>query len=108
MNSTKTYKTLWKIAGLAAVGLFIVTFILAYQARRLPKPGLSGKLTSSNPTIYLRAEPSGSSKIVTILERGSTVNVIDTVTNQNIRWMKIETGRFTGWVPEKNIIFDSQ
>ena len=106
--TNNTYATPWKITGLAAIGLLIATLILAYQAHNLPQAGLNGKLTSPNPTIYLRAEPSGSSKIVTILERGSQVSVIDTQTNQDINWMKIETGRFTGWVPQANIAFESQ
>ena len=74
----KTYATLWKITGLVAVGLLIGTFILAYQAWSVPQTDLIAKVTSPNPTVYLRAEPSSSSKIVTILERGSTVTVIDT------------------------------
>lgn len=106
--TNNTYATLWKITGLAAIGLLIVTLILANQARNLPQVGLNGTLTSPNTTIYLREEPYGSSKIVTILERGSEVSVIDTQTNQDINWMKIETGRFTGWVPEANIVFESQ
>lgn len=105
--SKNFYNTLWRITALVAVGLLIATFILVYQAVNLPQTGLQGKLTGSNPTIYLRAEPSGSGKIVTILERGTTVNVIDTSSNQNIIWIHIKAGSFTGWVPQANIIFES-
>jgi len=103
----KVYPTLWRITGLVAIGLLVATLILAYQARSQPQPDLIARVTSPNPTVYLRAEPSTSSQIVTILERGSTVNVIDTLTDQNIRWLKVEAGRFSGWLPETNIAFES-
>lgn len=100
--------TLWKITGLIAIGLLIATLILAYQANNLPIKSITGKLTSPNPTVYLRAEPSGSSEIVTILERGSIVQIINTDQNQNIQWIKIDTGHFTGWIPETNIVIESK
>lgn len=105
---SKTYTTLWKITGLVAAGLFIATIILAYQAHHMPQTGIYAKLTSPNPTIYLREEPASTGKILTILERGSTVYVIDIVTNQEVRWMKVESGHFTGWVPATNIVFEGQ
>lgn len=104
----KIHAILWKITGLVAIGLLIATFFLAYQALSLPETGVSAKLSGANPTIYLRSEPSGSSQIVTILERGSSVLVIDTVTSQNIIWMKIKTGQYTGWVLESNLVLESQ
>ncbi len=103
----KVYATLWKITGLVAIGLLVATVILAYQARNQPQAELIAMVTSPNPTVYLRAEPSSSSQIVTILERGSTVNVIDTIAEQDIRWLKVEAGRFSGWLPEANIVFES-
>lgn len=104
----KTYATLWKITGLAAIGLLVATMLLAYQAGRQPGTELIARITSASPTIYLRAEPSANSKIVTILERGSTVSVLDSVINQDTRWMKIDSGHFTGWIAEVNIVFESQ
>jgi hypothetical protein len=104
----KTYAILWKFTGLVAFWLLIATFILAYKANNLPDTGLYGALTSSNPTIYLRAEPSGNSKIVTILERGMRVYIIDAVADQSVRWMKIETGHFSGWIPEANLVFENE
>jgi len=103
----KVYATLWKITALVACGLLVATVILAYQARSQPQADLIARVTSPNPTVYLRAEPSSSSTIVTILERGSTVNVVDTNIDQNIRWLKVEAGRFSGWLPEANIVFES-
>jgi uncharacterized protein YgiM (DUF1202 family) len=103
----KVYATLWRITTLVACGLLVATFILAYQARGQPQADLIARVTSPNPTVYLRAEPSSSSRIVTILERGSTVKVIDTITDQNIRWLKVEAGRFSGWLLEANIVFES-
>ena len=102
------YATLWKVTGLIACGLLIATIILAYQARHLPQSRINAVLTGHNPTMYLRAEPSGNSKIVTILERGSDVHVIDTITNQNTIWVKVDTGYFTGWLPEANIVFEGE
>jgi len=104
----KTVANLWIITGIVALGLLIATFILAYKASNLPDTGLYGTLSSSNPTIYLRAEPSGNSKIVTILERGMRVYVIDAVADQSVRWMKIESGHFSGWIPEANIVFENE
>ena len=104
----KTYATLWKITGLVAIGLLIVTFILAYQGWSQPQSDFIARITSPNPTVYLRAEPSANSKIVTILESGSLVSIIDSVTNQNIRWVKIDSGHFTGWISETNIVFESR
>lgn len=99
---------LWKITGLVAIGLLIATSFLAYKAHSLPETGILAKLSGANQTIYLRAEPSGSSQIVTILERGSRILVIDMGTSQNIRWFKIKTGQFSGWIPESNVVFESQ
>jgi SH3-like domain-containing protein len=104
----KTYATLWKITGLAAVGLLIATLILAYQAWSQPQADLIARVTGPNPTVYLRAEPYGTSQIVTILERGSTVQVLDSVIDQDVRWLKIESGNFSGWIAEANIVFESQ
>jgi uncharacterized protein YgiM (DUF1202 family) len=106
--SNKVCATLWKITSLAIVGLLIVTFILAYQAVNLPQTGLYGKLTSSNPTIYLYSEPSTGSKVVTILEGGGKVYVTDIVTQESIEWVKIRTGRFSGWLSKANIAFEGQ
>lgn len=102
------YSTLWKITLLVAIGLLIATFILAFQVLRMPQTVFIAHLIGPNPTIYLRAEPSAGSNIVTILERGSTVYVMDTVTSQDIRWMKIEFGQFIGWIPEANLSFENQ
>ena len=104
----KTYAALWKITGLAAVGLLIATFVLLYQAWNQPEADQIARVTGPNPTVYLRSEPSGTSKIVSILERGSTVHVMDSVIDQDARWLKVESGNFTGWVPEANIVFESQ
>jgi hypothetical protein len=106
--SNKVCATLWKITSLAIAGLLIATFFLAYQAVNLPQTGLYGKLTSSDPTLYLFSEPSTGSQVVTILERGSRVYVTDIVTQQSITWVKIRAGRFSGWLPEANIAFESQ
>jgi uncharacterized protein YgiM (DUF1202 family) len=103
----KVYATLWKITAVVAAGLLIATFVLTYQVRSQPQADVIVRVTSPNPTVYIHAEPSSTSKIVTILERGSTVTVIDTMIDQDIRWMKIEAGRFTGWIPERNIVFES-
>lgn len=106
--SNKICATLWKITSLAIAGLLIATFILAYQVANLPQTGLYGKLTSSDPTIYLYSEPSTGSQVVTILERGGRVYVTDIVTQQNIEWVKIRTGRFSGWLSKANIAFEGQ
>lgn len=105
---SKIYATLWRITGLVAIGLLIATLALAYHALRQPETVLTGVLSGHNPTIYLRSEPSGNSQIVTILERGGTVVIADTITNQDILWLKIKTGQFTGWIPETNITFEGQ
>lgn len=101
----KLYATLWTLTGLVAIGLLIVTVILAYRNWNQPQIEFGATLTSPNPTVYLRTEPAGSSTIVTILERGSMVHVLDVATYQNVRWMKIKAGKFTGWVPGANINF---
>jgi uncharacterized protein YgiM (DUF1202 family) len=102
------YSTLWKITLLVAIGLLIATFILVYQVLRMPQTVFQANVISPNPTIYLRAEPSAGSNIVTVLERGSMVYVMDTVMSQDIRWMKIEFGHFSGWIPDTYLSFESQ
>ena len=101
------YSILWMITGLVAIGLIIATIVVVYQEFTLPQVVYKAKLTSPNASIYLRAEPSANSSIVTILKRESKVYVIDTVTRQDGRWMKIEFRHYSGWVPDNYLVFES-
>lgn len=104
----KFYAVMWKITLLGAAGLCVATLILAYQARSLTDTGLDATLTGSTPTVSIWEQPSSGSKILTLLERGSRVNVVDAATVQDTTWVKIDSGRSSGWVPIANVVFEGQ
>lgn len=107
MKQKGRYRRLWGITGIAVIGLLVATLFLAYRAFNMPVTGLEGSITGLNPTIYLREEPTGRGKIVTILERGHSVVVIDVTMSDGASWLKVDSGRFSGWVPATNVAFNT-
>ncbi len=101
--SRKTIRTLWLITGVAAVILFAVTVYLSREARAKEDAGYLAYIAGLNSVIYLRQEPNPTSHIVTILELGQQVFVIDISEDLAIPWAQVRTDNYEGWLPVERI-----
>jgi len=101
--SRKTIHTLWLIAGAAAVILFALTVNLSQEARAKEDAGYLAYVVGLNSVIYLRQEPDPTSHIVTILELGQQVFVIDISEDLAISWAQVRTDSYEGWLPAARI-----
>lgn len=101
--SRKTIRSLWTIAGLFAVLLLAGTVYLSREARAKEEAGYSAHIVGLNSVIYLRQDPIPTSHIVTILELGQQVFVIDMSDGSSIPWAKVRAGDYEGWIPAERI-----
>lgn len=101
--SQKKTAILWKITGLVAAGLLLVTIALAFKARAYAGVEVTAYIAGPSPSVYLREKPSDQGKIITILKRGVVVSIGNSSEQDHQKWYFIEVDEHSGWVPEPNI-----
>lgn len=96
--SHNTYRIYWIITGICSLILLGATIVLALRTRTISSVGVTGYITTSDQSPYLRSTPSSNSHILTILESGNQVSVIDSLDRNNSTWLEIQTDEYTGWI----------
>jgi hypothetical protein len=101
--SKKTIRLLWLITGAAAVVLFAATVYLSREAEAKEDAGYSAFVAGLNSVIYLRQAPDPTSHIVTILEYGQQVFVLEIPEDQANPWARVRTDIHEGWLPAERM-----
>jgi hypothetical protein len=104
--SQRTLSILWKLTGLVAFVLLLTTVGLAMKAGASDDIALTGYVAGSGSSVYLRAQPSVESRIITILERDTAVSITNTRSRDNQTWYYVKVETEAGWIPAENISLD--
>ena len=101
--SKRTISILWKLTGLAALGLLLVTAALAMRSRSVADVEVSAYIARSSSSVYLRERVGDSAKIVTVVNPGTPVLIKNSLVVDGQEWYFIEIEDQTGWIPADNI-----
>ncbi|MFN2189452.1 MAG: SH3 domain-containing protein [Candidatus Promineifilaceae bacterium] len=96
-------RSLWIITGAAALLMLAATLYLSHVERQQEEAGYAVEITGRNSVIYLREQPDPNSRIVTILELGQQVFVIDFNDEGVIPWAKVRSEDLEGWIPAERV-----
>jgi hypothetical protein len=107
MKSNYILKFFWLITICAILVLTASTLWLVFRAKSPANSGITGHITSSNPTVYMYAQPATTSQIITVLKRDAKVLVTDSQTENSQVWLYVETEIYDGWVPATNFGIDN-
>ena len=99
-------RKIWLLTGFVAIGLLLATIALAIKAKKSDNVEIAGYVVGSGHSIYLRAQPSNESRIVTILERDRVVRITNTRTLDEQTWYYVTSETEKGWILAENISFD--
>jgi hypothetical protein len=99
----KTLRTLWILTGLVALALLAATIALGIQARVVQELRVPARITSARTPVYLRDYPSATQRILTLLDPGTRVIVVDAAARAGRNWYQVEVDERIGWVPAANV-----
>ena len=101
--SKRMMRVLWILTGAAALLLLAATIHLSRQEQIREETGYAAIIEGQNSVIYLRERPDPTSHIVTILDLGQQVFVIDVDEEGVIPWAKVRAGELEGWLPAERV-----
>ena len=101
--SPRTLRTLWILTGLVALALLVATIALGIQAQTVQELRVPAQITSARTPVYLRDYPSATQRILTLLEPGTQVIVVDAAARDGRNWYQVEVDDRLGWVPAANV-----
>ena len=101
--SPKTLTLLWIVTALAALSLLAATISLAARANAAGDARAEAVILSQGESVYLRASPGASQRILTVLEPGTPVTVLNEEMQNGRIWYFVETQTLAGWVPGGNV-----
>jgi len=103
-TNNNSFTHLWRITRIVALVLLIATFYLANKSRSQENSGYIGYITNASSTAYLRRGPDIDSQIISILDDETTVHVNNSLVENSITWLYIETENQSGWILENNLV----
>jgi len=104
--SKRLLRYLWILTGLVALVLAAATLSLIVRARAQVSHGVTAQLAGSS-LFHLREQPVFSSRIIAILERGTTVTVVNSVTENDQTWYRVQAGEESGWIQAQYVRLDA-
>jgi uncharacterized protein YgiM (DUF1202 family) len=99
----KSLRTLWILTGLVALVLLVATVALVFQAQAVQELRVPARITSASTPVYLRDYPSATQRILTLLNPGTQVIVVDAAARDGRNWYQVEVDEQIGWVPAANV-----
>jgi SH3-like domain-containing protein len=103
-----TLRMLWAITAIAALGLAAATINLMRLSRQGEfARGSVVQVTSEDNLVLLRDEPEEAANFSAILENGASVTILDIDTSREEPWYRVEAEAGAGWVPESNIVSET-
>lgn len=102
--SERTLSRLWAITALAIIVLIVSTAALAFEARRVSaRASIEAIIVSRGPSVYLREDPDGTSKIVATLHKGDEVSVVDSLEWNGVLWYEVQTSNIRGYISASQV-----
>ena len=92
--SDRVLTALWLVTGAAALLLLAATIALSIRAGDVGELPSTAIVVDSNSPVFLRASPKTSSRIITVLESGTILTVLE----KGADWHNVETSEVNGWV----------
>ena len=105
--SKRLLRYLWILTGLVALVLAAATAGLIVRARTQVRHGVTAQLVGSSSLFHLREQPILKSRIVAIMERGTTVTVFNSVTENDQTWYRVQAGEQAGWIQAQYVRLDA-
>jgi SH3-like domain-containing protein len=105
--SRRVLRYLWILTGLVALVLAAATVGLIARARAQVRHGVAAQLAGGSSLFHLREQPAPNSRIVAILERGTTVTVTNSVTENDYTWYRVQAGEQAGWIQAQYVRLDT-
>lgn len=107
MNLRKHLTIIWIFTGFVALLLLVTTLRLSAQAGSVQEEGIRGTISGSPGAIYLRDSPDTAGAVITILELGDAVQILQSKNEQGVAWHFVETDLVSGWIPAERVALES-
>ena len=101
--TSPSFDFLWRITIAVALLLLVLTLLLVVKSQTTSSTNFTGYINRQNAPVYLRAEPTDTSRTIALLNSGTTVNVDRSTIREEITWYHIRTESGSGWIPETNL-----
>ena len=101
-----TLNRLWIFTGLFALLLFALTLVLAVQTIQHGASRVSAEIAGANSRVFLREKPAGYGTVVTVVQGGTEVTVLESEQVEKTFWYRVQIDKYSGWVPRAALIFE--
>jgi len=108
MTKKRTLRFLWWITAFASAGLIVVTIGLVSVFVSQKDLGEIAYIKSSTASVSIHSNPNATSRVVSILEGGTQVHIVQNIENRGILWAQVRRGETVGWLPYANLSRHSQ
>lgn len=99
-------RIVWILTAAVAFALGLMTVLLAIRTLEAAQMGSQAYVTGSNLRVYLRDEPKGSGRVVSVLSRDQEVRLLETEEHDGRLWARVRVGAKTGWLLTSNLRSD--
>ena len=100
--SKKLISRLWVLTGLVALVLLVATVSLASRATSQSDQAVTVYLTGGR-LFQLYEEPDRLSRVRSVLDYGTAVEVVDSTQDMEQQWYYVEVEDKEGWIPAESV-----
>jgi SH3-like domain-containing protein len=96
-------RLLWWITALVTISLIVVTIGLVSVFLSQRDLGQVAYIKADVASVSIRSNPNATSRVVSILEGGTQVYIVQNIESRGTLWAQVRRGETVGWLPYANL-----